>query len=346
MTDTELLVEAKLKYSNDTEPGWSRKRSGEGYEYFNQNGKQVIEPDEMARINSLVIPPAWSDVWICPDPNGYLQATGWDNRGRKQYRYHPRWNRKAQEEKFERMLEFGKALPRIRRKVAIDMRRRGLPREKVLGTIVWLLEKTLIRVGNEEYVKENNSYGLTTLRNRHVKVRGSKIKFAFKGKSGVYHNLGIDNKKVASVIRKCQDLPGQHLFEYRDLDGSLVAVNSEDVNDYLSQISGLEISAKDFRTWAGTNLAAKKLDEMGVSVGETQIRKAISQTVKEVSFHLRNRPATCRKYYIHPFIFHAYMDGVIISNRKASSRELKNRLLNECEKQVLAMLRKAKFKAN
>lgn len=343
MTTQDLIKEAHLKFSDDTKPGWSRKQTKSGFDYFDTEGKPVTDEEQIARINALVIPPAWEDVWICPSSNGYLQATGRDSRGRKQYRYHPKWNKKAQEEKFTRMLEFGKVLPRIRRRVASDMRRRGLPREKVLATIVWLLEKTLIRVGNEEYVKENNSYGLTTLRDRHVKVRGSKIKFAFKGKSGVYHNLSIDNKKVAAVIRKCQDLPGQELFEYRDVDGSLVAIHSEDVNNYLAEISGQEITAKDFRTWAGTNLAAEILDKQGVcDGGEVEVKKVISETVKNVSSHLRNRPATCRKYYIHPFIFHAYMDGVIISNRKVSSRELKDRMLSECEKQVLGMLRKAK----
>lgn len=342
MSTKDLVKEARLSFSSDEKPGWSRRKKGEWFEYLDVDGKVIKDPEQVERVNALAIPPAWEQVWICPSENGYLQATGRDARGRKQYRYHPKWNAKAQEEKFTQMLEFGRCLPRIRRRVAIDMRRRGLPREKVLATIVWLLEKTLIRVGNEEYVKENNSYGLTTLRDRHVKVRGNKIKFAFKGKSGVYHNLSINNKKVAGVIRKCQDLPGQELFEYRDIDGSLVQVHSEDVNNYLTELSGQDISAKDFRTWAGTNLAAEMLDRTGVTNGETEIKKVISETVKGVSSHLRNRPATCRKYYIHPFIFHAYMSGVIISNHKAGKRELRDRMLTECEKQVLGMLRKAK----
>jgi DNA topoisomerase-1 len=338
----DLVKEAHLSYSNDDKPGWTRKIRNDKFEYFDLDNKLIKDQDQIDRVNKLVIPPAWENVWICPSENGYLQATGRDARGRKQYRYHPKWNKKAQQEKFTRMLEFGRVLPKIRRKISLDMRKRGLPREKVLATIVWLLEKTLIRVGNEEYVKENNSYGLTTLRDRHVKVRGNKIKFAFKGKSGVYHNLSINNKKVAGVIRKCQDLPGQELFEYRDIDGSMVQVHSEDVNEYLTQISGQDITAKDFRTWAGTNLAAEMLDKQGLCDKEAEVKKIISDTVKGVSSHLRNRPATCRKYYIHPFIFHAYMSGVIISNHKSSRRELKDRMLTECEKQVLGMLKRAK----
>lgn len=340
MLTEDLIKEAHLKFSTDAKPGYTRQPSGKNFKYFNTDGVQIKDPAVIDRIEALVIPPAWTKVWICPDANGYLQATGRDDRGRKQYRYHANWSLAAQEEKFSHMLEFGKVLPKIRRRVAADMRRRGLPRERVLATIVWLLEKTLIRVGNEEYAKENKSYGLTTLRRRHVRIKGKQIMFEFKGKSGVQHKVGINNQKVAEVIRKCQELPGQELFEYVDVEGQKQTINSEDVNEYLQQISNYNITAKDFRTWAATNMAAKLLDECGTCEDQVIIKKTVTETVVSVSSHLRNRPNTCRKYYIHPFIFKAYAEGIIISNHEGKSRAkyTKSALLNDCEKQVLTML--------
>ena len=341
MTTEQLIKEAHLRFSTDAKTGWSRKKDGQKFNYHDEDGQLVKDQEQINRIDGLAIPPAWKDVWICPNPLGYIQATGRDEKGRKQYRYHGLWNQKAQDEKFSHMLEFGKLLPKIRRRVQRDMRKRGLPREKVLATIVWLLEKTLIRVGNEEYVKENQSYGLTTLRNRHVKVRGSKIMFEFKGKSGVHHRLGITNKKVAEIVRRCQDLPGQELFEYVDGEGNRQVINSEDVNDYLYQITKKDISAKDFRTWAGTNLAAEMLDEQGLCDDEVMVKKVVIETVKKVSSHLRNRPNTCKKYYIHPFIFKAYAEGVIISNHNPRKKSVEVRMMTDCEKKVLAMLQNA-----
>ena len=249
-----------------------------------------------------------------PYANGHIQAIGYDSKGRKQYRYNVEWNKLSQHQKFNGLLEFAVALPKIRDQVRKDMSLPGMPREKVVATVVWLLEKTLIRIGNEEYVKENKSYGLTTLKNRHVDiVDGHTIKFEFKGKSGVYHKVSIRNKKVAKIVRRCQEIPGQELFIYIDDNGERHSINSEDVNQYLHTITGMDVTAKDFRTWGGTTIAARILSEQGSCQDEAEIKKRIVDTVKTVASYLRNKPATCRKYYIHPVVLNAFQKGYVLS---------------------------------
>ena len=255
----ESAIEAGLRYVTDEKPGIRRLRSGKGFRYVRPDGTAVRDEQTLRRIASLVIPPAWTDVWITTDPRGHLQATGRDAKGRKQYRYHPRWRAVRDENKYERMLAFGAAMPTIRARVDADLARPGLPREKVLATVVRLLEATLIRVGNEEYARENRSYGLTTLRNRHVDVHGSELRFEFRGKSGKDHQVSVRDRRLANVIRRLQELPGQEVFQYLDADGARHTIDSDDVNAYLREISGLELSAKDFRTWAGTILCAVAL---------------------------------------------------------------------------------------
>ena len=251
--------EAGLRYSTDSRPGWTRHRAGRGFSYRDTDGSTIRDAETIARIRALAIPPAWTDVWICPWPNGHLQATGRDARGRKQYRYHARWRARRDTDKFDRMLAFAKALPRIRKRCDADLARRGLPREKVLAAVVRLLELTLIRVGNDEYARLNRSFGLTTLRDRHVRVERSAIRFRFRGKSGKQHEVGLRDRRLARVVRTCQELPGQELFQYVDEDGLVRDVTSDDVNDYLRQVGGGAFTAKDFRTWAGTVLAYRAL---------------------------------------------------------------------------------------
>lgn len=314
MSTDELLEQANLRFSSDTQKGFTRKVQGDSFTYFDTTGQKITDEQVIERINKLAIPPAWEDVWICRYKNGYLQATGMDSKGRKQYKYHPLWNELSQQKKFEHMILFAEILPKIRGHIRYVLEQKGLNREKVLATVVWLLENTLIRVGNEEYEEENKSYGLTTLKNRHVDVSKTDIHFSFKGKSGVYHDVHIKSKKVAKVIKQCQDLPGQELFEYRDEEKNMQNISSQDVNDYLKEVSGEDITAKNFRTWAGSVLAARILDKSGLQETDTAAKKMITQTVKKVSSHLRNLPSTCRKYYIHPAIFSAYTQGYTLSN--------------------------------
>lgn len=317
MATEEILKEVKLRYSNDRKPGFTRKIVGDKFVYFDIKGEKITDQDTIDRINKLVIPPAYKKVWISPYKNGHIQATGYDSRGRKQYRYHPLWIKMSQGEKYTQIANFAKNLPAIRNKVKTDMEKTGVPREKILATVVWLLENTLIRVGNEEYELENKSFGLTTLKNRHAKVNSKDtVTFQFKGKSGVYHNVSFKNKKVAKVIRKLREIPGQDLFQYFDEDKNLQVIDSYDVNEYLREITGEDITAKDFRTWGGTLLAAKHFNRIGVASEEQLIKQNIVNTVKEVSSFLRNRPATCRKYYIHPAVIESYSKGFVISNIK------------------------------
>jgi DNA topoisomerase-1 len=300
---------AGLRYVGDGRPGIRRVRSGKGFRYVDPDGKPVRDESTLARIRSLVIPPAWTDVWICPLPLGHLQATGRDARGRKQYRYHPRWRATRDENKYDRMLAFGRALPAIRARVDADLARQGLPREKVLATVVRLLERTLIRVGNEEYAEQNGSYGLTTLRNRHVQVVGETVYFAFRGKSGVRHRIDVRDRRLARVVKHCRDLPGQELFQYLEAEGTLRAVDSSDVNDYLRAAGGEEFSAKDFRTWAGTVLAAYTLRQQAAFGSQTQAKKNVAFAIQTVARRLGNTPAVCRKCYVHPAVVEAYFEG-------------------------------------
>lgn len=298
---------ARLLYVDDSTPGIRRQKRGQSFIYSGRNGRAIRSRQTLDRIAALVIPPAWTDVWICPSPNGHLQATGRDARGRKQYRYHDRWREVRDESKYQRLIEFAEVLPLIRRRVRADLRQRGLPREKVLATIVKLLEATLIRVGNEEYASANNSFGLTTLRNRHVTVSGTQVHFDFKGKSGVSHAIGIRNPQLATIVRACQDLPGQRLFQYTDDEGVIHEISSNDVNEYLQEISGRDFTAKDFRTWAGTKLALQSLQQLEHAASVTAAKKNVVQAIRSVAEQLGNTVTVCRKCYIHPAIIEAYL---------------------------------------
>lgn len=332
MTNPELTADpvesskqAGLRYVTDTQPGITRKRWGRSFRYFNPDGTQVKDPTVLARIKSLVIPPAWTDVWICTNANGHLQATGRDARKRKQSRYHPRWREVRDETKYERMRLFGEALPRIRRRAEKDLELPGLPREKVLATIVRLLETTFIRVGNEEYARENGSYGLTTMRDKHADIQGSTVHSEFKGKSGKVHNIDVNDRQLARIVKKCQDVPGYELFQYIDEDGSHKSIDAADVNDYLRELSGEPFTAKDFRTWAGTVLACSMLREFEAFESQTQAKKNLVAAIKSVSERLGNTPSVCRKCYVHPAVIDSYMGGEMLKSfedqvQKALSR--------------------------
>ena len=306
---SDSAVLAGLRYVDPKGPGIRRIRCGHGFRYLNATGTVIRHQRDLQRIRALVIPPAWRDVWICPSPAGHLQAVGWDAKGRKQYRYHSAYREARDSDKFGRMIAFGTVLAVIRRRVARDLRRSGLPREKILATLVRLLETTCIRVGNVEYEKANASFGLTTLRNRHVRIQGGTVKFQFNGKSGQQHCIELADRTIARVLRDCQELPGYKLFQYVDEAGAHCTVDSGDVNNYLREITGQGFTAKDFRTWVGTVLAARELASMERSRSAAQAKRNIAGAVKEVSKQLGNRPAACRKYYIHPAIFEAYEDG-------------------------------------
>ncbi|MGH7936845.1 MAG: DNA topoisomerase IB, partial [Chthoniobacterales bacterium] len=289
----EAAEEAGLRYVSDDQPGYMRKRRGKKFVYFDTEGKEIKDEKRILRLNRLAIPPAYKDVWICPSPNGHLQATGRDDRGRKQYRYHERWRAERDENKYEKMIIFGQGLPKIRRRITRDLKKRGLPREKVLATVVQLLEKTFIRVGNEEYAKENKSFGLTTMRDRHVKVRGTQVRFRFRGKSGIDHDIDVEDRRVAGIMKKLQDLPGQEIFQYLDEEGERHQVTSDDVNEYLHQITGEDFTAKDFRTWAGTVMAAMALQTQDVFENKSQAKKNVKDAIAAVAHVLGNTPAVC-----------------------------------------------------
>jgi DNA topoisomerase I len=334
---------AGLRYVSDAKPGIQRKRSGSGFRYIDRDGKPLRETETLARIKSLVIPPAWTDVWICPVPNGHLQATGRDARGRKQSRYHPRWREVRDETKYQHVMTFGKALPGIRDHVEQDLALSGLPRPKILATIVRLMETTLIRVGNEEYARTNKSYGLTTMRGKHVEVRGSAITFSFQGKSGVHHAIDLDDRRLAKIVRRCQDLPGYELFQYLDADGERHTVDSTDVNDYLREMTGQDFTAKDFRTWAGTVLACAALQELEAFESQTQAKKNVLEAIKTVAVRLGNTPSVCRKCYVHPAVVECYMAGELVKGKSRPTRRKANEyltLLKDEEAAMLHLLRK------
>jgi len=311
---------AGLRYVSDGQPGIERKRRGDGFVYVDAQGNVVKDEETLARIKSLVIPPAWENVWICSSPNGHLQAVGRDARGRKQYRYHPLYRAVRDATKFSRLMAFSEALPVIRRRVEADLALPGLPRNKVLATVVRLLEQTCIRVGNDEYVRENGSFGLTTLRNKHVTIEGATLRFHFKGKSGVVHDIELTDRRLASIVRKCQCIPGHDLFEYTDSEGNVSRVRSEDVNAYLREITGQDFTAKDFRTWHGTTQAALELESLGACDCDTTAKKNIVAAIKSVAGILGNRPATCRKYYVHPAILAAYSEGTLLDSLQSNAR--------------------------
>ena len=302
---------AGLRYVTDRMPGIRRVGVGKSFRYFGPDGRLIRDSAALGRIRSLAIPPAWTDVWICPIEEGHIQAVGRDARHRKQYRYHPRWREVRDETKFDRMVDFGRVMPKMRMRVKRDLARKGLPKEKVLATIVRLLETTLVRVGNEEYTKQNDSYGLTTLRNRHVDIQGPKVHFYFRGKSGVKHAISVTDPYLAKIVRRLRDLPGYELFQYIDEEGGRRSIGSADVNEYLREITGQDFTAKDFRTWAGTVLAVEALYECEPARTHGQAKRNIVAAVQKVAERLGNTVAVCRKCYIHPRVFDAYTRGAL-----------------------------------
>jgi DNA topoisomerase-1 len=310
-----------LRYVSDAKPGISRRPAKEGFQYVDADGKRVTDEATLARIKALAIPPAWTDVWICPRDNGHIQATGRDAKKRKQYRYHARWRNVRDEAKYERMLSFSKALPLIRKKVDEALKLRGLPREKVLATVVHLLQATMMRIGNEEYARRNKSFGLTTLRDRHVRIDGSEVEFHFRGKSGVNHTIKVDDPRLARIIKHSRDLPGQELFQYIDDDGERRTIGSADVNDYLREITGDDFTAKDFRTWSGTMLAAMALQEFQKFDSQAQAKKNIVQAIEAVAEKLGNTPSVCRKCYVHPAVIESYLDGTMLHALQERTRQ-------------------------
>jgi DNA topoisomerase I len=326
---------------SDDEPGYARRRRGRGFQYVDTRGRGLSSAATVDRIRSLAIPPAWTDVWICRYANGHLQATGRDARGRKQYRYHPRWREARDATKYGNMIEFGRALPRIRRRVDRDLARRTLDRKKVVATVVRLLDATALRVGNEEYARENRSFGLTTMRDRHAAVNGSELRLTFRGKGGQTQDVELHDRRLARAVKRCQDLPGQQLFQYIDDDGGRVSVTSDDVNEYLREASGGDFTAKDFRTWTGTVLAAWALDDLGEYRTQTQAKRQVVRAVESVAADLGNTPAVCRQCYIHPDVFGAHLDRTLGEVLEAEaerklSRDLKR--LSPHEAAVLGLL--------
>jgi DNA topoisomerase I len=300
---------AGLRYVSDTAPGIARRKAGGGFRYENSEGRAVRDAATLARIRRLAIPPAWETVWICTREDGHLQATGRDVRGRKQYRYHAQWREVRDETKYGRMAAFGRALPRIRRRVSRDLALQGLPREKILATVVRLLETTFIRVGNEEYARDNSSFGLTTLRNRQVQINGSRIRFNFRGKSGVEHAIELNDRRMAGIVKRIRDLPGYELFQYVDENGERCAIDSADVNAYIREAGGDEFTSKDFRTWAGTLLAARALGAAGLFDSRAHAMRNVNAAIESVAGLLGNTKAVCRKCYVHPAVVEAYMEG-------------------------------------
>ena len=314
---------AGLRYVSDLSPGIVRRRAGRGFTYIGPGGTTIKNRDELGRIKSLAIPPAWTNVWICPNARGHIQATGRDARGRKQYRYHPQWREIRDETKYHKITAFGEALPAIRERVSADFSRDGLPREKVLAAVIRILDTTLLRVGNQEYARMNDSFGLTTLQDRHVNVAGSELRFRFRGKGGKVHGVAVADRRLARIVKRCQDLPGEELFQYIDDDGEQRTIESGDVNDYLREISGEEFSAKDFRTWGGTVLAAEALVSRGEFSTQTEAKSNIVQAIKDVAEQLNNTPAVCRSSYVHPEVIEAYLDGSLLGIWQEAEKSVK-----------------------
>lgn len=338
---------AGLHYVSDAMLGIRRHKSGHGFRYVRPDGSRLADPDALKRIRALAVPPAWSDVWLCPLPNGHLQATGRDAKGRKQYRYHRRFREVRESRKYEHVIAFADALPLIRAKVRKHMALSGLPREKVVATVVYLLDKTLIRVGNDDYAKQNRSYGLTTLKNRHVDIEGCDVRFHFVGKSGKQWSARIRDRRVAKIIRACRELPGQELLQYRTEDGDIQDVTSSEVNAYLREVTGNDITAKDFRTWAGTVLAAVALRETESFDHAAKSKKRLRAAIERVAAQLGNTPAICRKCYIHPEVLNAHLQGTLVRDLARYSEKLLRENLAEMapeEAAVLALLR-ARLKA-
>ena len=330
---------AGLRYVSDEQPGIRREKNGRDFKFIDAKGRAVKTEGEVRRIRKLAIPPAWTDVWICPDSNGHLQATGRDVRGRKQHRYHTRWREVRDETKYNRMIDFAKKLPIIRERSSRDLAKQGLPLEKVLAAVVRILETGVIRVGNEEYVKQNNSFGLTTMRDRHVKVRGGAMRFEFRGKAGKFHKIELEDPRLAKVVKNCQDIPGQELFQYMDDSGERRKISSTDVNEYIREAIGGNFTAKDFRTWAGTVLAAMALREVEKCDTKAQMKKNVTAAIERVAAKLGNTPTTCKKCYVHPFVLDAYMDGSLVAQAAVQRARSSKHGLNPEESMVLKLLK-------
>ncbi|MBW8770767.1 MAG: DNA topoisomerase IB [Gemmatimonadetes bacterium] len=341
----EFMVSAKaagLLYVTDALPGISRRRVGRGFSYVDPDGRVIREREHIRRFRSLVIPPAWSDVWICPDPDGHLQVTARDARGRKQYRYHPSFRAHRDHAKFDKMVELSDVLWQVRERVERDIALPGLQRDKVMATLVWLLERTLIRVGSHELAKENNSFGLTTLRRRHVSIEGATLHFEFRGKSGVAHAVAVTDRRIARIVQRCRELPGRELFQYVDARGRRQIVYADDVNTYLREITGRDVTAKDFRTWMGTMLAAAALRDMGPAPTKRAAERNILAAVDSTATRLGNTRAVCRKYYIHPALIEAYLEGAILPplpEKVWQERRTHGPALRRHEAEVLAFLK-------
>lgn len=338
----EAAEDAGLQYVSDDRPGYTRVAKNSDFEYLDTAGKRIRDEQRLVRVKRLAIPPAWTDVWICPSPNGHIQATGRDARRRKQYRYHNRWRETRDENKFGRVAAFAQALPKIRQQIAKDMKLPGLSRKKVLATVVRLLERTFIRVGNEEYARENKSFGLTTMKNRHAKVRGSNVRFRFRGKSGREHEVDVTDRRIAKIVAKCQELPGQDLFQFVSDDGEVQDVTSQDVNAYLREITGEDFTAKDFRTWAGTLLAVLALNAQDRSETKKQAKANVKAAVHAVAELLGNTPAICRKCYVHPAVFEAYLTKTGIPGMVEATKRPRGSRLRSTELAVLRFLRSLK----
>jgi DNA topoisomerase-1 len=333
---------AGLLYVTDAEPGIRRRRVGRGFSYLDPDGRVIRERERIRRFRSLVIPPAWSDVWICPTPEGHLQVTARDGRGRKQYRYHPDFRAHRDQTKFDRMVELSDVLWKARERVERDIALPGLQRKKVMATIVWLLERTLIRVGSHELAKANNCFGLTTLRRRHVSIDGATLRFEFRGKSGVAHAVAVTDRRIASIVQRCRELPGRELFQYLDARGRRQIVYADDVNAYLRQITGRDVTAKDFRTWTGTMLAAESLRAMGPAATKREAARNVLRAIDRTAERLGNTRAVCRKYYIHPALIDAYLEGVVLPplpEREWRERQPHGPTLRRHEAEVLAFLK-------
>jgi DNA topoisomerase-1 len=322
MSDAALpdVLPPDLHYVDDTQPGLTRRKLRGKFCYFDASGQRITDPDEIERINALAVPPAYTDVWICADPRGHLQATGRDARGRKQYRYHPRWREVRDADKYSRLRDFGLALPKLRRQLETLLDAPGFSRDKVMATVISLLDATLIRVGNAQYARDNRSYGLTTLRNRHVEVNGTAIRFQFRGKSGIEHQITVKDRRLARIIKRCQEIPGQNLFQYLDENGERHTVSSSDVNAYLQHLTGADFTAKDYRTWAGSALALALLRELQWEP-ESDAKRHVVEMVKNVARQLGNTPAVCRKCYIHPAVLDGFLLGALAALPRPRTRK-------------------------
>ena len=333
--DEKIIKEMKnesLRYIPDITPGFFRQKNRNTFSYYDTQGKKITDVDILDRIKKLVIPPAWKDVWICPKINGHLQATGTDEKRRKQYIYHEDWTKITQQNKFAKMVDFGLSLPKIRQKISYDMKVKDMDKKKIIATVIWLLEHTFVRIGNEEYQKENNSFGLTTLRNRHAKVEGNEIVFRFRGKHGVENIIEVTNPTIATTIKKCIELPGYELFQYIDENGARHVIDSQDVNDFLSEITDDEFTAKDFRTWGATNLSSRLLYNVGEAENKTALQQNVRKTIKQVAQHLNNTVSVCRSYYIHPTVIKTYTKKILVphfENNKSKKSNIKGLSWNE-----------------